>query len=205
VFAKKEPSGAVVVALFNTGTSGNQTITVSWSQVGLGSNRATVTDLWAQRSGGTVTGSYTATLRPGETRLIRVMPASGAVVRYQAENGAFSTGTTVDTNHLNYTGTGFANTPNATGAWVEWTVTVASAGSRTVTVRYANGTTTDRPMDVSVNGAVVSAGRSFPGTGNWDTWAGSTLTVSLAAGSNTIRVTATTSGGAPNLDYLEIG
>jgi hypothetical protein len=75
VFAKKEASGAVVVALFNTGTSGNQTITVTWSQVGLGSNRANVTDLWAQRSGGTVTGSYTATLRPGETRLIRAVSA----------------------------------------------------------------------------------------------------------------------------------
>ena len=45
-------------------------------------------------------------------------------------------------------------------------------------------------MDVSVNGVVVSAGRSFAGTGSWGTRANSTLTVSLAAGSNTIRVTA---------------
>jgi hypothetical protein len=57
----------------------------------------------------------------------------------------------------------------------------------------------------SVGGAVVSANRSFPGTGNWDTRASSTLTVPLAAGSNTIRVSATTSGGAPNLDYLDVG
>jgi len=75
VFAKKESSGAVVVALFNTGTSGNQTVSVSWSQVGLGSNTANVTDLWAQKSGGTVTGTFKVTLRPGETRLIRAVPA----------------------------------------------------------------------------------------------------------------------------------
>jgi len=64
-----------VVALFNTGTSGNQTVSVSWSQVGLGSNTANVTDLWAQKSGGTVTGTFKVTLRPGETRLIRAVPA----------------------------------------------------------------------------------------------------------------------------------
>jgi hypothetical protein len=204
VFSKHEDSGAFVVALFNTGTSGNATVSVSWSQVGF-TGSADVTDLWSGSHVGTVTDSYSATLRPGETRLIRAMPASGAVLRYQAENASSGTGSTVDTNHLNFTGTGFLNTPNATGAYVEWTVTAAAAGSRKLTIRYANGTTTDRPMDVSVNGVVVSAGRSFAGTGNWDTWASSTLTAALTAGSNTIRVTATTSGGAPNLDYLDVG
>jgi hypothetical protein len=203
VLSKHEDSGAFAVALFNTGTSGSSTVSVSWSQLGF-TGSADVTDLWSGSHVGTVTDSYSATLRPGETRLIRATPASGRVVRYQAEDASYSTGSTVDTNHLNFTGTGFLNTPNATGAYVEWTVTAAAAGSRKLTVRYANGTTTDRPMDISVNGVVVSAARSFAGTGSWDTWAGSTLTVSLAAGTNTMRVTATTSGGAPNLDYLDV-
>jgi Alpha galactosidase A/Carbohydrate binding module (family 35)/Alpha galactosidase C-terminal beta sandwich domain len=203
VWRKREDSGAYVVALFNTGTSGSSTVSVAWSQVGF-TGAGDVTDLWSGSHVGTVTDSYSATLRPGETRLVRVMPASGATVRYQAESATYTTGTTIDTNHMNYTGTGFVNTPNASGADVTWTVTAAAAGSRTLTIRYANGSTTDRPMDVSVNGTVVSAGRSFPGTGSWDTWASSTLTVSLAAGSNTIRVTATTSGGGPNLDYIDV-
>jgi predicted acyl esterase len=76
VWVKKEPSGASVVALFNTGTSGNSTITVDWSQVGITTGAAAVTDLWAQKAKGTIKASYSATLRPGETRLIRAAPAT---------------------------------------------------------------------------------------------------------------------------------
>jgi hypothetical protein len=75
VWRKKESATTFVVALFNTGTSGNQTISVTWSQVGLGSTRGNVTDLWSNRNTGIVTGTYRATLRPGETRLIRVVRA----------------------------------------------------------------------------------------------------------------------------------
>jgi hypothetical protein len=76
VWVKKEPSGAYVVALFNTATSGSSTITVNWSQVGITTGAAAVTDLWAQKAKGTVRGSYSATLRPGETRLVRAVPVT---------------------------------------------------------------------------------------------------------------------------------
>ncbi|MEV6107943.1 discoidin domain-containing protein [Streptomyces sp. NPDC051940] len=133
-------------------------------------------------------------------------PATGpAPTRYEAEDAAFITGTTVDTNHTGYSGTGFVNTPNATGAWAQWSVSSASARTATLTLRYANGTTADRPMDVVVNGTTVAAGRSFPPTASWDAWADSTLTVPLTAGTNTIRVIAGSGGGAPNLDYLDVG
>jgi hypothetical protein len=51
----------------------------------------------------------------------------------------------------------------------------------------------------------VSAGRSFPTTANWDTWSTVSLTVPLDAGSNTVQVTATSAGGVPNLDALDVG
>ncbi len=76
VFAKREANGAYVVALFNTGTTGNQTITVNWSTIGFTGN-GDVTDLWSGSHTGIVANSYTATLRPGEQRLIRVVPQSG--------------------------------------------------------------------------------------------------------------------------------
>jgi hypothetical protein len=204
VFAKHEDSGAYVVALFNTGTSGNSTVSVNWSQVGF-SGSGDVTDLWSGTHTGTVANSYSATLRPGEARLIRVVPASGAVVRYQAENATASTGSTTDSNHLGFSGTGFVNTPNASGASVRWTVDSASGGSTRLVFRYSNNTGADRPLDISVNGTVVSAGRSFPTTANWDTWSTVSLTVPLDAGSNTVQVTATSAGGAPNLDALDVG
>jgi hypothetical protein len=203
VWRKKEADGSYVVALFNTGTSGSSTASVDWTQVGF-SGSAQVTDLWSGSDKGTIANSYSATLRPGETRLIRATPTSATTTRYEAENAAISAGGTVDTNHQNYSGTGFVNTENATGAYVEWTVTSGAARTATLAIRYANGTTTDRPADVSVNGTTVSAGRSFPGTGSWDTWADNRLTVSLPAGTSTVRVAATTANGDANLDYLDV-
>ena len=130
---------------------------------------------------------------------------STATTRYEAENATLSPGGTVATNHAGYSGSGFVDTANAVGAYVEWTVTVPTAGTYTATFGYANGTPTDRPLDVAVDGATADAGVSFPGTGSWTTWARHGVGVRLAAGSNTIRVTATTANGAPNLDYLDLG
>jgi polygalacturonase len=127
--------------------------------------------------------------------------------RHEAEDATYSAGSTVDSNHAGFSGTGFVNTPNAAGSYVEWTVNAAQAGNATVTIAYANGQasgqTVDRPTDVTVNGALVKAAQSFPGTPNWDTWQTVTLTVPLVAGANTVRLTATTANGAPNLDYLD--
>ncbi|MFE7129785.1 discoidin domain-containing protein [Streptomyces sp. NPDC057638] len=124
--------------------------------------------------------------------------------RYEAEGARYTAGSTVDSNHGGFSGTGFVNTPNATGAYVEWSVASPAARTATLTFRYANGTTVDRPMDVSVNGSVVAAGRSFGPTGAWTGWTDATLTVPLTAGTNTIRTTATSANGAPNLDRLDV-
>jgi alpha-galactosidase len=75
VWSKKESDGQYVVALFNTGTSGNATVAVDWSQVGF-TGSGDVTDLWSGSHKGVIADSYSATLRPGETRLIRVKPAN---------------------------------------------------------------------------------------------------------------------------------
>jgi alpha-L-fucosidase len=131
-------------------------------------------------------------------------PSGTNPVDYQAENATISQGT-VATNHLNYTGTGFVDYTNVAGSYVEFTVTAAAAGPVPVVVRFANGTTTNRPMDVIVNGSTVVAGQAFNPTANWDTWATVTVTVSLTAGTNTIRLTATTANGGPNLDKITVG
>ncbi len=122
-------------------------------------------------------------------------------IRYEAESAACDG--TVDSDHTGFSGNGFCNTTNAVGASVQWAVDAASAGAATLTFRYANGTTTDRPMNLTVNG--VAAGTlNFPPTGSWDTWANASANVTLAAGANTVRLAATTSTGGPNLDYLEV-
>jgi carbohydrate binding protein with CBM6 domain len=47
---------------------------------------------------------------------------------------------------------------------------------------------------------VVSAAHAFPGTGSWDTWADTTIPVTLDSGLNTIRLVSTSADGGPNLD-----
>jgi chitinase len=130
--------------------------------------------------------------------------ASAADTTYQAESATISQGT-VATNHSGYTGGGFVDYTNVTGSYVQFAVDAVAAGPAQLTFRYANGTTTDRPMDVTVNGTVAASGVSFPATANWDTWATRTVTVTLTAGTNTVRATATTANGGPNLDSLALG
>ncbi|MFC9327091.1 glycosyl hydrolase family 8 [Kitasatospora sp. NPDC057015] len=130
------------------------------------------------------------------------VPAAAAVTRYEAEGATVALGV-VEANHTGFSGTGFVNGDNVVGGYVEFTVNAASAGSATLGLRYANGTTVNRPADVAVNGTVVSAGRAFAGTGSWDTWATSTFTAQLKAGANLVRLTSTTAGGLPNVDYLD--
>jgi hypothetical protein len=38
------------------------------------------------------------------------------------------------------------------GSFVQWTVSAGTAGSATLSFRFANGTTANRPMDITVNG-----------------------------------------------------
>ncbi|MFC3896805.1 cellulase family glycosylhydrolase [Lentzea rhizosphaerae] len=129
--------------------------------------------------------------------------AVAAPVQYQAENATISNGL-VESNHTGFTGTGFVNYDNEVGSAVEFTVTAPSAGSATLTFRFANGTTANRPMDVSVNGSLAVDELSFPGTGAWTTWQTRTTTVNLNAGTNKIKATATTSNGGPNVDRLDV-
>jgi hypothetical protein len=128
--------------------------------------------------------------------------AAAATTRYEAEaSPAVCTGT-IDSDWSGYSGSGFCNGTNATGAHSQFTVNVA-AGTATLAVRFANGTTTARPADLVVNGTTVQS-MSFEGTGAWSTWATRTMTVTLVAGTNTIRLNPTSSGGLANIDYLDV-
>jgi alpha-galactosidase len=132
--------------------------------------------------------------------LYRVSRAGGAT-RYEAESASLSTGGTIDANHAGYSGTGFANAANAVGSYVEWQV---NGPASTLAFGYANGTAAARPVDISVDGTVVATGVPFPATGAWTTWSTVTQPVSLAAGTHTVRLTATTADGPANLDYLDV-
>jgi alpha-L-fucosidase 2 len=152
----------------------------------------------------------------GVTRFVRVRSLAGERLRlkhgigsgtppttFQAESAALGQAT-VATNHTGFTGSGFVDYANVIGSFVEFTVNAASAGTVTLTFRYANGSTTDRPMDIGVNGTVVARTVSFPPTGSWDTWSTVSVSGPLVAGANRVRATAVTANGGPNLDRLDV-
>lgn len=114
---------------------------------------------------------------------------------------------TIDNNHEGYTGTGFANTNNAVGQYIEWSVYAPKAGTYHLQWRFANGTTTDRTATVTVGGVAQAVGVSFPGQGtnNWATWVlTSSVPVPLQAGHNRIQLIAETSGGLANIDWMAV-
>jgi len=131
-------------------------------------------------------------------------PAAAAATLYEAEGAQISLGV-VESNHPGFTGTGFVDYNNVVGSAVEFTVTSAVAETTPLTFRFANGAATNRPVDIAVNGTTVAAGVAFDNTGSWSTWSTYTANLALTAGTNRIRVTATTANGGPNLDSLTVG
>jgi hypothetical protein len=143
-----------------------------------------------------------AALIAGTAGILIAGSASAAPTRHEAENSpAVCTGT-IDSDWAGFSGTGFCNTTNAVGAFLQFTVNAASAGTATLGVRFANGTTTARPSQLIVNGGTVQT-PSFEATGAWSTWVTKTLTVSVNAGSNTIRLNPTSANGLANIDFLD--
>jgi hypothetical protein len=128
--------------------------------------------------------------------------ASAATSTYQAENAARTQGV-VESNHAGYTGSGFVNYDNVVGSSVTFTVNVGTGGNASLAFRYANGTTVSRPMTIAVDGSTVATPQ-FASTSVWTTWNTTMVNTSLSAGSHTIKATATTANGGPNLDSLTV-
>jgi glucose/arabinose dehydrogenase len=173
--------------------------------IGLRSGKHAITITFFEHLGGAaLTASYAG---PGIAK--QLIPASAfyragtatGTQTLEAENATLS-GPLISNIHAGYTGTGFADYINASGDYVQWSASIATAGSYTLTFRYAlvSGA---RPLSVSVNGTVVNASLAFPPTGAWATWSTVSITANLNAGTNTIRATAIGSSG-PNVDNLVI-
>lgn len=123
-------------------------------------------------------------------------------VDYQAEDAVISQAV-VENEHGGYTGRGYVNTQNMIGSYVEWTVDVPAAGWYAVGWVTANATNQDRTTTLTINGDVVTTEWLFRSiTGSWSRWTDSALTVPLAAGANSIRLTSNTPDGGPNYDRL---
>jgi alpha-D-xyloside xylohydrolase len=134
----------------------------------------------------------------------RYSVANSGTIPVSAGFNAALTGVALGSQHAGYTGEGYVDYLNDANDFVEWTVSVAVAGTHTLKFRYANGGTTNRPLAISVDGTVVDASTAFPPTGSWTTWDNAILDAALPAGGAVrIRATAIGSSGS-NLDCLTV-
>lgn len=122
----------------------------------------------------------------------------------QAEDGSWNNAK-VETEHTGYTGTGYVNTENDVGNYIELEANIPSDSTGTLIFRYANGSSTNRIMTLTVNGDTITSDLDFVTTNAWTNWSESSIAqVPLDSGNNSIRITANTDEGAPNLDRMDI-
>jgi lysophospholipase L1-like esterase len=90
------------------------------------------------------------------------------------------------------------------GEWLKYTVSVATAGAYTVSLRVASvaavGTNAGRLHLQTPSGTNLSGTINVPGTGGWQTWTTITATVTLPAGPQVIELFEDT--GGYNLNYM---
>ncbi|WP_236037996.1 carbohydrate-binding protein [Belnapia arida] len=135
-------------------------------------------------------------------------PESGNDLVGGLRPGAF--GLDGNTNNTDGVAGGYADFGATVGDLLTFNITVPEdqIGSGLIRVRYGNGGTADRPLQVLVNGASVGTfGFSPPpgvtGTAAWSTWQVIEIPANLIAGTNTVTFRQTTAAG-PNIDQIEV-
>ena len=119
----------------------------------------------------------------------------------EAEEACFVSGILLESVNAGYSGEGYVNTDNETGASVVWQVESSTADSTTLTLVFANGGSGNRDGHLYINGDSLGV-VALPATGGWTTWDNVGTTVYLEAGNNTLELVANSSGGLANLDVL---
>ncbi|PRB64048.1 glycosyl hydrolase family 31 [Microbacterium sp. MYb45] len=139
---------------------------------------------------------------PSQTYLyndIRVGTIPLTATAYEAENAA-RTNTTLVTHGDASNGSKVGNINFADSA-VTFTVDAPQAGTYDLNVRYANGTGSTSGHAVSVNGGTAT-NISYPATADWGRYLWAQKTVTLNAGSNTVRFAY--SGTFAEIDQIQL-
>ena len=105
----------------------------------------------------------------------------------EAEADACAYDGTVDNDNAGFKGTGFINVPNAIGSKITFGINASTAGTKTISFRYANGGTANRPGDVYVNNVKVGT-VAFAPSGAFTTYIAVDVAFTLNAGNNTVQI-----------------
>mgnify|MGYP006281687487 FL=1 len=130
----------------------------------------------------------------------------GAIYIFQESVGGFcgfeNGGGSIDNNHPDHTGSGFANTENVLGVRIIWAMRVFEDGDYEFTWRYA--ATEARGADLYLNDTLIGA-VDFGNTGDWTVWDEVTLSANgVKAGIKKVALEATGGSGLANIDYMKV-
>ena len=100
-----------------------------------------------------------------------------------------------------FIGEGYINFDNELNSSGVWNLQADRDLSVSMGVRYANGGTTARGMNILVNGTVQATITGVP-TGDWTSWNGEYITLNLSRGVNQLELRSLSADGGPNIDLF---
>lgn len=103
-----------------------------------------------------------------------------------------------------FTGTAYINYENVLGSSITWTVNAPETANYKLIFNYANGTDTNRFMNIHLNNSENYYKMDFNQSGAWTDWTQNNIIVPLNKGENKIKVISATENGGPNIDYLKL-
>lgn len=137
----------------------------------------------------------------GSFNMLTLFAQTYSETTYEAESATLYNVTT-NTNHPGYTGTGFVDGYGELGDYVQFSISVPSAGDYSLRLRYSNNTGSYNRRSILVDGSQISYAY-FPNIGSWDSWSTVDVGTTFTAGTHTVRVlVSSSSDGYINLDNL---
>jgi lysophospholipase L1-like esterase len=185
-------------------------VSYSWSKVSGGAATIAFANAATATITGLAQGSYTFRLTVTDNNgatgfddmviTVNAPPALGSTLHIEAEKWSAMNGVSTE-NCSDAGGTqdvGWIDN----GDWIEYTVTVPTAGAYSFNLRLATPYTGAQFQIKNGAGAILAA-VIVPITGGWQQWQTTTATINLAAGTQTIKLQSTSAAGW-NINWLEI-
>lgn len=107
-----------------------------------------------------------------------------------------------ETTNKGFVGEGYANVDNETGSYVTYGVTAAKAGKYTLYISFANGGSSARGYNISVEDKTLLSDGNMESTGAWTTWKTQSVEIELDTGYSEFKFVSTSKDGMANIDYI---
>lgn len=191
------------VAVMNNATARNLSIPLVFLPTGKNYTSRIVNDSSTSFQSGTATTATTFAVNlAANGGFVAELDEVAAGDIYQAENYPISgSGTVYESTNAGYSGSGYVNFGPTGGTLTFNNVDGNGGGTKTISIRYANGSTGARTGQLVVNGGAAT-NITFGTTGSWTTWLTQNVTVTLNNNTtNTIRLQ-TNGQDLANIDQL---